>query len=765
MVVVCPAPALLDTRDLSLYFVKDVLLGNLPVLLFYGPSKTTNATLNSSRIQAHIYTLGGFQSFPRLTISPNSPLYTAVHHLPDDKQGEEIYRGLAVSLLKYFAELPKAVKTTLSDFAALGRPDGLAPAMFDEMHAADLASEMIQLDNVHEIASHVNSALSEKSVSWIDVDLVLPASSIKKQEAKPSERDSVPLDDSFSLIDYGKYSSLVPLFGSPTFLPTSTMRRAPSRPTAVSKTRTLDKAQKESLRREMCELLDTEESYVQKLSDLLHSPAAGYVRSTRNKPYPSITRSERAMQRLFPESLSKILQLNAEFMHRIQEIIEQTEAEAINDIQSSPEAGMQSALKTRPRPEDRTGTELLARALVDWFPRFTESYQDYLRASAEFSRVMTDLLRDTASQFSAQVMVTGEQRLRSWLIEPVQRLPRYSLFIDNMVNLLPATHPAMSKFLKARDMIATICALDNDPQAEETLAASRMRELVAAWPPSLSPKGRLITAVDVSELKAPYRTDSSGKDAKPSLLLLFRDSVVVVRKSNSSSISGRGVLAEMERPVSRVSLDTGDTDAKPDRELTFAFSFELRDTQFTEFRDGQLISMTCTHRSAHLETTQAVASRRYHVITKVFKLHGAYEGRAARWNEEVTRARVECRFPETFRDSGRWALLSSNPSTERLGTLTSVYERPSSDETRCIVVQEGVQVFVDQGRDGRRRSMEGREIDIVGYITVLQQGIYNLDFDGPCGFNSTDKVMDDDFAAVFTKRCMFSSDLREDLCS
>ena len=31
--------------------------------------------------------------------------------------------------------------------------------------------------------------------------------------------------------------------------------------------------------------------------------------------------------------------------------------------------------------------------------------------------------------------VVGEQQLKSWLIDPVQRLPRYSLYIDSVFTL------------------------------------------------------------------------------------------------------------------------------------------------------------------------------------------------------------------------------------------------------------------------------------------------------------------------------------------
>src|SRR5699024_12445933 len=47
--------------------------------------------------------------------------------------------------------------------------------------------------------------------------------------------------------------------GPPIFLPTSRLKRAPSQPTNVSKSRLFSRSQKEALRLTMCEVVDTEE--------------------------------------------------------------------------------------------------------------------------------------------------------------------------------------------------------------------------------------------------------------------------------------------------------------------------------------------------------------------------------------------------------------------------------------------------------------------------------------------------------------------------
>ena len=765
MVVVSPGPAQLDPSVVSLYYTRDALLANLPVVIFYGPSTTTNTTLNSSRIQAHVYTLGGFQSFPRLTIAPTSPLYVAVHHLPEEKQGDETCRGLAVSLLKYFAEMPKVIKSALMEMAAVGRPDGTAPAMFDEMHAGLLASAMVKVENAEEIAAYVTSALAEKSLSWTDVDVILPSNSVARIEPSKDPDDRfLYVDDGRPMVDYGRYEDLVKFFGSPTFLPTSKLKRAPSRPTTLSKSKILTKDQKKSLRREMYELLDTEERYVGKLYDLVHSVRIGFCQKADTKPYQSTTPSERAMQKLLPESLSDILAVNTEFSKSIRTLLEESEGEAASDIDCTPEQNSeQSDAPARSRPRDNIGTENFAKMLLEWVPLFRTPYQAYLRASSEFPRILNDFLRDNASHFSQKIQATGEQRLRSWLIEPVQRLPRYSLFIDNMVNQLPAIHPAMSKFLKAKDMLTDICALDGDQPVDKNSIADRLRYLVKDWPKTLSPQGRLITAVDVAELKSPYRP-TTAREGQASIMLLFPDSFVVIRKTSVSSLSARGLLAEVDRPTTTaLSASSEPSQVSSNlKGLTFGFGFHLQETCFTETNNGRLVSMACVRRSDFVDMSRLENGDRYYAITRVFALLGSYEGKAARWNEEVGRARIEERFPEKMRESDKWALRSINPSTDTLGILAAIFENDSQSEVeKCRTSHGRIKVIIDQDREERRSSAGDRReraVEITLRISILESDQYRLEFEGLFGcFASSDRVTKADFLVVFLKRCRLVS--------
>ncbi|KAA6406760.1 MAG: hypothetical protein FRX48_09483 [Lasallia pustulata] len=752
MVVISTAPPALSPDLLTLYYTTDKELGNLPVLIFHGPSTTTNSTLNTSRIQAHIYTIAGFQSYPRLTISPSSPLYAAVNHLPSEKQGDEVCRGLAVSLLKYFAELPAVVKSSLVELAGFERSDG-APAMFDEMHAGDLAARMVKVENCAEVIASITTALSETLVSWVDLDVILPPNSTIRDLPQTGSENEIFYDDgNSSLGRFGVYAPLVKLLGSPTFLPTSKIRRAPSRPTPLGKSKSLRKGQKESLRREMCELLDTEERYVAKLHDLVNKVALDFLPKAENKTCATTSPSERAMERLFPSSLTQILDINTSFLAAIRTSLDETEDQAIRDIQASTDVLVpREYTGAESRKPDNIGATEFAKVLIEWLPKFTGPYQDYLRSSSELSRILNDFLRDSASRFSRQIQEIGEQRLRSMLIEPVQRLPRYSLFIDNMVNLLPAAHQAVINLLKARDVIADICSLDHESTGYTTKVTTCLSRLISGWPSSLRARGRLITAVDVAELSPPYGISSTIGQGQASMLLLFANCMVVVRKNQGSTMSARGVLAEVDRPGPSTGATNGN--AKPDQPpgLSFSSCFDLRVLRFAESEGGRLIWMTCTEQISSTASRHTCVGHGFPFV-KAYLLLGTYQGKAARWSEEISRARIEGRFSEDLRESYKWALHSIHSPAGDLGILAAIFDGDSErteDATRAL---GRVRVIVKEATDTRPASPNLRNIDITACITLLGPGRYQLDFTGFNDEGYMDNVTDQNFLAVFAKR-------------
>ena len=738
MITLSPQLPELSADELSLYYTQDDLLEGLPIFVFYGPSTTGNSTQNSSRIQAHIYSIAGFHSFPRLTVAPTSPLYAAVNHLPSDQQGDEVSRGLAVSLLSYFAALPKEVKTILRTRAASRRPNGMAPMMFDEMHAGDLAATMEELEPKAELTAYLTSALSTQTLSWVDMDIVLPEGTIRRAISDTLQGQEPLFDrDGLPLYHYGQYNAIIETLGSPAFLPTSKLQRAPSRPTVQNKSKTLSKDQKISLRREMCELLDTESSYISKINDLANSVAAEFRRNARSD----------ICEALFPQALTQIVTVNEEFHKDILSVLDETENDAIRDIEGG--AGNETDLGspvTQGRRRDPTGSTHFAKVLLRWFPKFMNPYQDYLRASITFPEIIGRSIGSGSSDAPTYLQTFGEQRLRSALIEPVQRLPRYSLLIDNMISLLPSSHSALTSLLQARDIITEICNLDTSTTTDITRSSRVLRSLVVDWPASLSSAGRLITAVDVIELQPPYVANGGGTMG---LLLLFSDIIVLLQKVGENPLSARGVMAEVDRPststnallFSALSLDKG---------LKFQAGFDLNQLHIAESESGQIVRLSG---SRPMKDTIDTAANTAHRSTKVFSVLGPYQGKAARFSEEVAKARIEARFSEGLRESGKWTLRSISPAMETLGVVISLYE---ARQDVAIVPTAGlchIRLMVDGIQTTRQLIADAVDIRVAACITYCNSGVYRLDTEGADGTCFTDNCTQENLTTILLARC------------
>lgn len=668
----------LSAEHVALYHTTDPLVGHLPVLVFYGPSTTANYTLNSSRVQVHVFGPAGFQSFPRLTISPSSPFYGAVDRLPREFQGDEVYRGLAFGLLKYFTELPEVVKKHLRNQypTTKGRRPGSAPALFGEQHAADLAKSMVKSEQTAEVIRVLESALQTQHVSNVDIDLVLPPGSIVPLQ--PADLEEVP-DDEDDILDptlrrYVGYGPLVKLFGEAVFVPTSRLRRAPSKPTTLNRTRSFGRDQKLELRFKLGELVDTEERYVLKLNELVRHIADDFRQAARNRPAGSASPTEDDVAKLFPPSVDAILSTNTAFMEELRKIMDESEEEAMKDMDIPFTGGAKGAGGSL-KMKDPTGALAMARIFLEWFPKFTDCYQDYIRASQNFPQLLNSFLNQQSS-FRQRVNDRGEQNIRSILIEPVQRLPRYSLFIDQIVGCLPLTHPALQPMLRARDIIANICSMD-DPLPDKPHVTNRLRSMVESWPMDLEPDGRLIVAADFTELTAPYHLEGTAKlsiNDHGGIFLLFSDCLVILKKKSVGSLAGRDLLREIDKPSAAGLLAsmTNAAGGTGSYDMAFAGWHPLADVRFTESADGRLVWMTSTeemrgaHAGEHVTSTAATS--------RCFLLQESYEGKAAKWSEEVAKARVEGRFPEPEREDPCWCLRSVKMADSNLGLFTAVFQ-------------------------------------------------------------------------------------------
>ncbi|RMJ25976.1 hypothetical protein PHISP_03154 [Aspergillus sp. HF37] len=727
----------LPLEQLALYHASDPYLSSF--LIFYGPVATTNATVSSSRIQAHILTPAGFQSYPRITISPAAPLYAAVNHLPRDKQGDEVCRALAVSMLKYFAGLSDPTKQCLMEMARAGRPGTKIPKMFDEMHAADLANRMTLVEDSSSIVHDIRGAFQERKVPWVDLDVVLPAGTI--QSSQQSGSDNADFDEGPSL-QYGQYSPLIQALGSPVFLPTSRLKRAPSQPTNVSKSRLFTRGQKEALRLSMCELVDTEERYVGKLYTLIHDFAEEFRLKAQARPPSSISPDESSLAALFPSCLNEILEVNMGFLELIRHVLEVTEIDAISDIADDTELPPMSHRISPKESQDPIGVVAFAKALHEWFPRFSQPYADYMRAHRGFSQTLNSFMKDKHSSFSKRVNETGEQALRSLLMEPVQRLPRYSLLIDTMMGNLPLVHPAVRPFLKARDIIKDICSLDDPSSTDHGQGIKRLKEIANGWPTTITPAGRLISAVDVNEVPPPYHIDSNDPSPSTGIMLIYKNCLVLLSKAAESRVTARGLLAELDDATSNTNESSGSI---PPTDLRVVQVYDLHAVRCTQSACGRILFLVPAS-SAKPGTDQTNM-----VDLLALELSGMYEGRANRLIEEIVKAGIEGRFSDGERDNGKWTLRAPTGTVGNFGMLACVFEDEQGASTNRARSSK-IRVVFDTPKAVCSQILSSSNVEVIVSVSSPIEDQYRVDIDSVVGNASSDMVTADSFVPVLSKR-------------
>ncbi|KAL4919740.1 hypothetical protein BDW62DRAFT_178358 [Aspergillus aurantiobrunneus] len=739
------APSDLPLDQLSLYHVSDPSLSS--VFVFHGPVSTANATVSSSRIQAHILTPAGFQSYPRITISPAAPLYAAVNHLPRDKQGDEVCRGLAVSMLKYFAELSDPAKECLQALARAGKPGGQIPKMFDEMHAADLANRMIKVENTTDIVRDIRGAFQERKIPWVDVDVVLSAGTIQPPE--PPDHDAKALDDLEDTEDtvdvhYGKYSSLIRGLGTPMFLPTSKLKRAPSQPTNVSRSKFFSQHQKQSLRLTMCEVVDTEERYVSKLYTLVCEVAEEFRARAQGKGPSSTSPNESDLATLFPPCLNEIYNVNMSFLEVIRNVLENTERDAITDITENTELPASASQRTLEEERDAIGAVAFANALLEWFPKFSQPYGDYMRAHNAFTQTLNLFMRDKNSSFSKRVYETGEQKLRSLLMEPVQRLPRYSLLIDTMTSSLPLIHPAVRPLLKARDIIKDICSLDDPSSTNHDQGFRRLKELVDGWPSTILPTGRLITAVDFNELSSPYHLDSSEVESDSGIMLLYKNCVVLLSKASECRMTARGLMAELDNASSTARGVAG----------PLASSAEIRVVQVYDLHTVRCMQSTCG-RILFLAPASVTSKPTQNTTVDLLALEpiSMYGGRAGRIIEEIIKAKIEGRFSESERESGKWSLRNPTGTVGNLGILACVFEDEKGVEMSRPAPSK-IRIVFDTPRALCSKTLSNSDLEVIISVSLAGEDQYRVNVDSIVGASSSDIVTADSFVPVLSKRLL-----------
>ncbi|KEF55757.1 uncharacterized protein A1O9_08508 [Exophiala aquamarina CBS 119918] len=442
--------AVLHPADVpSIYYAEDPPY--LPrILVFYSPVQSVGSLASTSRIRTTILSAAGFKSFGAFSVAPNSSYYSAVHKLPEDKQRDDVSRGIAFALFRYFSEIPTEVKNALADE---NQHHGLT-LKWGQAHAAQVTCRMSKVINIEEVLDALRPFSKERPPS--PVTPIKPLASIRK--TRPS----------FLPPDANNHSSRTPYSQTPSRrTPSGQSRRTPSMSTPANRKISSAAAPKqsleqlESMRFKMCEFVDTEDRYIIRLQELIdlvtHQGRTPKSLSTKF----STSRNQKAVNAMihFPSLLDQIKDLNLAFLDDIESALQNSEEAALRFLdegQDNP-ALYQNA-------KDPMGVYTFAKVLLNHFPKFPIPYREYLDLHSQISSNLDQYLKE--GNYSIQ-------QAPSLLMEPAQRISRYGLYIDTILPHVPSNFTVAIRTLeKARKIIAEICEME--PAASTILDSLRI---------------------------------------------------------------------------------------------------------------------------------------------------------------------------------------------------------------------------------------------------------------------------------------------------
>ncbi|QSL65949.1 hypothetical protein MERGE_003086 [Pneumocystis wakefieldiae] len=428
-------------------------------------------------IHAHVFTCCGPLSLPLITPKNQEKLSIVISHLPHDSRNQS-FQVIAMAILQYFIFIPLYIKKeVLRQYNSLkGSEDQERRIAFDEMHAGDIAGHC-KLLKLSDISSILCCMLQKRKMVSFNMDIILPDNS--KSTPLFSKLQEMTSDDEKS-------------------------SESPFENKVVPGPMTDNYKEHDKKRSSILdEILQTEQNYIDRLRHLVLDyvlPLRAQAKSSKNPPLGLYD-----INRIFPVSLNDIISLNSAFL---QDFIQaKTEIEKANSF-------------------------------VIHFYRFKKTYSKYLELSVDFESLLRHNLRNPKFRnFVDNQKYKAEKNIsvRELIMEPVQRIPRYSLFLENVISYTHPKSPALAHFQKALTIIKEIAQMKVMEAEKRSKLFQKLMSYIPGFPAELISNSRyFITAVDAIEILPPFLS-SSGKLFYT--LLLFSDCLAILKKTSHIPIA------------------------------------------------------------------------------------------------------------------------------------------------------------------------------------------------------------------------------------
>ncbi|EIW61568.1 uncharacterized protein TRAVEDRAFT_162896 [Trametes versicolor FP-101664 SS1] len=188
-----------------------------------------------------------------------------------------------------------------------------------------------------------------------------------------------------------------------------------------------------------------------------------------------------------------------------------------------------------------------------------EHYRQYYAKREEAQRIFEHEVK-RSSRFSEYIdrvkYSTADMRnkvgLRELLMEPVQRIPRYTLMFRTMLKHMGASDPQRAPLQEADDIASRIALAETDDQTKRAATLYSLASTVDDFPVALVSNSRqFLACIDVQDVIAPdpfMAVSSNGPAAALVLhctLFLFDDKLVIVKRPAEK---GGRTLAGLDQP-------------------------------------------------------------------------------------------------------------------------------------------------------------------------------------------------------------------------
>lgn len=149
-------------------------------------------------------------------------------------------------------------------------------------------------------------------------------------------------------------------------------------------------------------------------------------------------------------------------------------------------------------------------------------------------------------------------------MEPVQRIPRYTLLFRTMLKHMAPSDPQRAKLVEADEIASKIALAEADEQTKRAAIFYCLTATIEGFPPDLfSNSRRFIDCIDVEDILAETPAPSASVSASLSFLhctlFLFDDKLVIVKRPGNGEKSGRVLsgLDELDKVTNAGGIPVG----------------------------------------------------------------------------------------------------------------------------------------------------------------------------------------------------------------